>query len=256
MRLCERMGIPLRNLCPEINYFLNFYGQTTEGLPFPLGIAVEHLIELLSALPSGLTVLICHPGDANDLNTGFERDKYARQFAILEGRRYARVLEIGCGNGCFTRRLAGIADHVLALDISPPAIAQARQAAVGFGAIDFRVANIMDYDPNTEGPWDLVVRSETICYLSWLYSLFDVAWLACQRLSATSVGGRLLMANTCGGVEDYLPRPWIIRTYRDLFLNVGYHREVEEIFHGTKNGMDIEVLISLFAKVSSTDSAK
>ena len=64
----------------------------------------------------------------------------------------------------------------------------------------------------------------------WLYSLFDVAWLACQLLNATRAGGRLLMANTCGGVEDYLLRPWIIRTYRDLFLNVGYHREVEEIF--------------------------
>jgi hypothetical protein len=114
----------------------------------------------------------------------------------------------------------------------------------------------MDYDPNTEGPWVFVVMSETICYLGWLYSLFDVAWLACQLLSATSVGGRLLMANTCGGVEDYLLRPWIIRTYLDLFLNVGYHREVEEIFHGTKNGVDIEVLISLFAKVSSIDSAK
>jgi len=67
---------------------------------------------------------------------------------------------------------------------------------------------------------------------------------------------RTLMANTCAGVEDYLLRPWIIRTYRDLFPNVGYHREVEEIFHSTKNGVDIEVLISLFAKVSSTDSAK
>ena len=66
------------------------------------------------------------------------------------------------------------------------------------------------------------------------------------------------MANTCGGVEDYLLRPWIIRTYRDLFLNVGYQREVEEIFHGKKNGVDIDVLISLFDKVryrNRTDSA-
>jgi hypothetical protein len=56
------------------------------------------------------------------------------------------------------------------------------------------------------------------------------------------------MANTCGGVEDYLLRPWIIRTYRDLFLNVGYRLESEEIFHGTKSGVDIEVLISLYQK--------
>ena len=188
-------------------------------------------------------------GDPWEFKTSiFERDKYARQFAILQGRRYARALEIGCGNGCFTRVLSGIADRTVALDISPTAIAQARRATAGLGAIDFRAANIMDYNLQSEGPWNLVVMSETICYLGWLYSLFDVAWLASELLSATCAGGRLLMANTCGGVEDYLLRPWIIRTYRDLFLNVGYHLEVDETFHGTKNGVDIEVLISLFAK--------
>jgi SAM-dependent methyltransferase len=190
-------------------------------------------------------------GDFWEFETSeFERDKYARQFALLAGRRYGRALEIGCGNGCFTRLLAGVADRVVALDISPSAIAQARRAAAGLEAIDFRVANIMDYDPHADGPWDLVVMSETICYLGWLYSLFDVAWLGCQLLSATRAGGRLLMANTCGGLEDYLMRPWIIRTYLDLFINVGYHREVEEAFHGTKNGVDIEVAISLFTKPS------
>ena len=56
------------------------------------------------------------------------------------------------------------------------------------------------------------------------------------------------MANTFGGVEDYLLRPWVIRTYRDLFLNVGYRLEAEEIFRGSKDGAALETLISLFAK--------
>ena len=56
------------------------------------------------------------------------------------------------------------------------------------------------------------------------------------------------MANTQSGVKDYLTRPWLVRTYRDLFLNVGYRLEAEENFHGKKNGVDLEVLISLFAK--------
>ena len=43
----------------------------------------------------------------------------------------------------------------------------------------------MDYDQQAEGPWDLVVMSETICYLGWLYSLFDVAWLACQLFAVS-----------------------------------------------------------------------
>ena len=79
-------------------------------------------------------------GDPWEFETSdFERDKYARQFAILEGRRYARVLEIGCGNGCFTRRLAGIADHVLALDISPTPLHRRGRPPGHYGAIDFRV---------------------------------------------------------------------------------------------------------------------
>lgn len=187
-------------------------------------------------------------GDPWKLETSdFERIKYEREIGILRGRRYPRVLEIGCGAGWFTRSLAPIADQIVALDISPAAIDRAR-AGGEFDSIDFRVANVMDYNPRAEGPWDLVVMSETIYYLGWLYSFFDVAWLAAELLAATRDEGQLLMANTCGGVEDYLLRPWIIRTYHDLFLNVGYQLDSEEIFRGTKDGADIEVIISLFGK--------
>lgn len=190
-------------------------------------------------------------GDFWELESSeFERTKYARQLAMLDGRRYARALEIGCGAGCFTRLLARIADRIVALDIAPTAIARAGAGGVDPGVVDFLVANIMDWDLRAEGPWDLVVMSETVCYLGWLYSFFDVAWLAAELYAATCGGGRLLMANTCGGVEDYLLRPWLIRTYRDLFLNVGYVLEAEEIFRGTKNGTNLEVLISLFVKAS------
>jgi len=167
---------------------------------------------------------------------------------LVRDRRYARALEIGCGAGAFTRSLAGCADRVLAIDISPTAIARAQAMAANSPGIDFQVGNIMERDLQAEGPWDLVVMSETIYYLGWLYPFFDVGWLALQLLAATREGGRLLVANTCGGVEDYLLRPWIIRSYRDLFLNVGYGLEAEEIFRGAKNGAEIEVLISLFSK--------
>jgi predicted TPR repeat methyltransferase len=199
-------------------------------------------------------------GDPWKLETcDFERIKYEHEIGMLRGRRYARVLEIGCGAGWFTRSLAQIADRIVALDISPAAIGRAR-AVPGFQSIDFRVANMMDYNPRAEGPWDLVVMSETIYYLGWLYSFFDVAWLAAELFAATCDGGQVLMANTCGGVDDYLLRPWIIRTYRDLFLNVGYQLDSEEIFRGTKDGADIEVIISLFCKArdqkdSSVDRA-
>lgn len=189
-------------------------------------------------------------GDFWDLEgSDFEQAKYGRQIAMLAGRHCERVLEIGCGAGVFTRRLAAVASQIVALDVSPSAIERAQAAGVEGCTVDFRVANIMDYHPQAEEPWDLVVLSETIYYLGWLYPFFDVGWLAFQLFEATRVGGGLLMANTCGGVEeDYLLRPWLIRTYRDLFLNVGYALEAEEVFRGTKDNVPLEVLISLFIK--------
>jgi predicted TPR repeat methyltransferase len=180
--------------------------------------------------------------------SAYDCANYDRQLDLVAGRRYERVLEVGCGAGMFSRRLAEIADAIVAIDVSPAAIAAATGRARPADPISFRVANIMDFDLASEGPWDLVVVSETIYYLGWLYPFFDVAWLAHQLFLATTPGGRLLMANTYGGSSNYLPRPWIIRTYRDLFVNVGYRVERQEVSHGQKNDVELQALMTLFLK--------
>jgi predicted glycoside hydrolase/deacetylase ChbG (UPF0249 family) len=75
LQLCESLGVPLRNLCPEIHYFMKFYGQTNEGLPLPTYISLDRLIDMLSTLPNGLTVMVCHPGDVNDLKTVYQIER-------------------------------------------------------------------------------------------------------------------------------------------------------------------------------------
>jgi SAM-dependent methyltransferase len=185
----------------------------------------------------------------------YEKTRLAHLFKMLDGRRYPRVLEIGCGSGHFTRLLAHIADQIVALDIAPAAIERAGSLEIGPAKVDFRVANIMDYKPGSDGPWDLVVMTETICYLGWLYPFFDVAWLAAEIFTATRAGGWLLLANTLGEVNDMLLLPWIIRTYHDLFRNVGYQIETEDLFKGTKKDVDFEVLMSLFTKVTDGPAA-
>jgi SAM-dependent methyltransferase len=183
-------------------------------------------------------------------SSDFERERYRQLLEVLADRRYDRVLEIGCGAGVFTRQLATLAGTVVAIDVSEKAIAAAKGHHQAAGAIDFRVANIMEYDVLREAPWDLIVMSETIYYLGWLYSFFDVAWLAHQLCAATRSGGRLLLANTCGA-KEYLLLPWIIQTYHDLFVNVGYLSEREDSFLGTKNNTDLETLITIFLKPAS-----
>ena len=184
----------------------------------------------------------------------YDQASYRHQVRLLSDRRYARALEIGCGAGAFTRHLAPLVDRLLAIDVAPAAIHAARQALIGAGAVDFRVANIMESEPEPEAAWDLVVLGETIYYLGWLYPFFDVYWLAHRLLDATRPGGRLIMTNTSGGSENYLQRPALIRTYRDLFINVGYELSRDEVFTARKNGTDFVATITVFAAPRSDTS--
>jgi 2-polyprenyl-3-methyl-5-hydroxy-6-metoxy-1,4-benzoquinol methylase len=195
-------------------------------------------------------------GDPWELETSnFEHERYAHLLAMLDQPRYARVLEIGCGAGTFTRHLAGRADKVLALDVSSEAIAKAQATQSGLQQVDFRVGNIMDQNLREEGPWDLIVLSETVYFLGWLYSFFDVSWLASELFETTRPGGQTLLANTQFETGEPLLRTSIIRTYRDLFINVGYELNAEKIFQGEKNGMTLQVLMSLFCKIDPNAAA-
>jgi SAM-dependent methyltransferase len=185
-------------------------------------------------------------GDYWQLETSeFDRLRYDLQLELLRDRRYGRALEIGCGAGVFTRGLAELADEVLALDISENAIARARERSQRPN-VEYRAADVMTLDLDSEKPIDLVVLTETIYYLGWQHTFFDVAWLAIGLFDATQPGGRLLSANT---MIDYgLLDPRLVRMYRDLFLEVGYALEREETLCGVKEETELEVLVSLFER--------
>jgi SAM-dependent methyltransferase len=173
---------------------------------------------------------------------------------MVSGHRYERALEIGCGSGCFTRLLAGVADQVLAQDVAPAAIERARvqTSDLRTSTITFRAADIMYLDLAAGGPWNLVVFSETIYCLGWLYSFFDISWLGKRLFDNTPNGGRLLLANTYGREnDDWLQTRWLIDTYRDLFRNIGFRVEREDSFKGAKDGVDFTVLMTLFERPSA-----
>lgn len=188
-------------------------------------------------------------GDPWELDgSAYEQGRYAHLLRLLGGRHYPRILELGCGSGAFTQSLAGLAQEVVALDVSATAIAQAQSRSLGPATVHFRQANVMEYDLQAAGPWDLIVLGEVICYLGWLYSFFDVGWFASQLFASTRHGGYCLMSNAMGDFGDMLLLPWLIRTYGDLFRNVGYEVEAEDMFCGTKHGVSIEHVMTLFRK--------
>lgn len=59
--LAEKLEVPCR-AHSTIQYCGRFYGQTRSGQPFPEGISIGSLLELLVTLPGGINELSCHPG--------------------------------------------------------------------------------------------------------------------------------------------------------------------------------------------------
>lgn len=78
--------------------------------------------------------------------------------------RCRRVLEIGCGTGAFSRRLAARSERVLALDLSPQMIRIARERSPEFPNIDFHVADVLKRDFPDEG-FDLIATIATLHHL-------------------------------------------------------------------------------------------
>jgi 2-polyprenyl-3-methyl-5-hydroxy-6-metoxy-1,4-benzoquinol methylase len=189
-------------------------------------------------------------GDHWQLDTSqYERERLRYLRESVADRHYGRVLELGCGAGHFTRLMGGLFDSLLALDVAPSAIERARAHPATASGVEYRVADIMEFVPAGEGPWDLVTLVETVYYLGWLYSFFQLGWKAREIRDAIRPGGRLLLANTTGtDVGDALLLPWLIRSYRDLFVNAGLEVESESVFRGVKDGVALEVLVSLLRR--------
>lgn len=185
-------------------------------------------------------------GDHWDLEAALDETSRARQLSVLADRRYARALEIGCGAGAFTELLATIADRLVAIDVAPSAIARARARGLDPNRVDLRVSDALDFDLTAEQPWDLIVMSETVYCLGWLYPLFDLAWFARRLHEALAPQGRLLMANTYGRERDHLLAPPLIDTYRDLFRNTGFSVEREEMVEGEKGSVAFRIAVTLF----------
>ena len=127
----------------------------------------------------------------------YERAKYADTLAALPRPRYGRVLEVGCSIGVLTAELAGKADHLLATDVAEAALAVARKRLDGAPQVRFERSGFPDDAP--EGPFDLIVLSEVLYYLS-AADLRRAAAVTARRLAP---GGEVLLVHWLGETPDY-----------------------------------------------------
>ncbi|WP_307081220.1 bifunctional PIG-L family deacetylase/class I SAM-dependent methyltransferase [Arthrobacter agilis] len=96
----------------------------------------------------------------------YEQRKRALTLAVLPRRRFRRTLEVGCSVGALTRELAAVSDSLLALDTSETAVRRTNEALITNPAATARLATVPRDWPHEDGPFDLVVLSETGYFLS------------------------------------------------------------------------------------------
>jgi SAM-dependent methyltransferase len=94
----------------------------------------------------------------------YERERARASLEALDGRRYARALEVGCGEGLFTARLLDRCDHIVAVDFSALALRRARRRFAGDRRVEVRRLDVRVEDLNQR--FDLVVCAELLYYLN------------------------------------------------------------------------------------------
>ncbi|MVN76890.1 methyltransferase domain-containing protein [Hymenobacter sp. HMF4947] len=127
----------------------------------------------------------------------YEREKYAATLAALPRPHYARAFEIGCSIGVLTAQLANRCGHLLSVDVSEAALAQARQRCAALPQVELRKLQVPSEFPT--GQFDLIMVSE----VGYYWSPADLARAADQMLAALPPTGQLLLVHWTPVVPDY-----------------------------------------------------
>ncbi len=96
----------------------------------------------------------------------YQRLKYDTLLSLLPAQRYRSVLDIGCGLGEFTRKIAPYADSVLGIDFSQSAITQARILSAQYDNVDFEQVDVLELGQAIDKKFDLVILADVLYYLS------------------------------------------------------------------------------------------
>ncbi|MFN9290855.1 MAG: class I SAM-dependent methyltransferase, partial [Planctomyces sp.] len=98
------------------------------------------------------------------LNSQPHQERSDRIFSAFAGRRPQRLLELGCAEGFLTRRLAGLAEEIVACDLSEMAVQRAQAYCSDLSNVRFLATDVRDRLP--EGSFDECLASDVLYYLS------------------------------------------------------------------------------------------
>jgi protein-L-isoaspartate O-methyltransferase len=96
--------------------------------------------------------------------SAYERDKYAATLAACGPGPFANALELGASIGVFSAALAPRCRHLTTIDAAPTAVETARRRLGNSPGVEIREGTIPG--AIADGPYDLVVASEILYYLT------------------------------------------------------------------------------------------
>lgn len=159
---------------------------------------------------------------------------------LPDGGRFRRALEVGSAEGAFTRRLVPLAESVTAVELSPVALARAREAAGG--AVEWVEADVRDWSPPAGVRYDAVVLADVLYYLDKPLVRREFEAFFPRAAAWLSEGGALLLAHAVTSPEELALR----RGYRERFEAAGL-RLLSEREVGSGGAESLRCLVSLLS---------
>jgi SAM-dependent methyltransferase len=145
------------------------------------------------------------------------------------------ALEIGCGKGEFSRRLAAASESVLAIDLSPEMIRIARANSNHFSNLEFQIADVMSYELPPEH-FDCIASIATLHHL-------PLREILLKMKAALKPGGVLLI------LDLFEPVRWHGHPARDSRAGRTCHNQTaavrDGLFDTFLNAVAIPVSVSL-----------
>ena len=96
----------------------------------------------------------------NFQSSSYERERLQVLLRVVQRYPHNSVLEVGCGEGVFTRELTKISKQVVGIDISPTALGRAKRRCPTTTFLNVRVE---DFEWHSK--FDMVICAETLYYI-------------------------------------------------------------------------------------------
>lgn len=126
----------------------------------------------------------------------YEAAKFIHTIAVLDDRRYASALEIGCAHGVLTQKLAALCTDLLAVDIAAAALEAARKRCAALPQVRFERMAFPRETPFAAA-LNLVVLSEVAYYWGDEDLAAAGQWLTTQ----VARDGRILLVHFTGETD-------------------------------------------------------